>query len=288
MSDSQRASARRDFAELGKILDSIKHSFDREFENRSPPRSAFTFLMKIEEIRYKYRALFSGSAAIPMRLIFIKKLRDDFQSASRHILDKYKDLTIIPLEKVRPHTSLPTPSIWARTPRDGMSLEVAIRNFDFIVSRHITDINDSDLKSLAIELNRNAPPQILAPVQFEIFDEKLRIARTPNASPLLSTENIAALRQHIISKHSELLMLLLNSNMDRKIVSQFEVLGNAINKENNIIIVGLENITTMSYLAACDTDELSSIQTATIFNHLEQISMYISQFSEWSQFQSNY
>jgi hypothetical protein len=163
------------------------------------------------------------------------------------------------------------------------SLQAALREAPF---RTEGDPDDDTLPPDIEAVRRAIPNQRVAPAQFEISGSVLRV-RAQSRSPKKDTELIAGLSlEALLQQGAEIQNLLEAGNVDRRLARKVGELNEALKSKENIIKLGLQNITCSS-MAKALSKELPDAVSAQIEGFCTGLGMYIAQFEEWQTFVQN-
>jgi hypothetical protein len=149
------------------------------------------------------------------------------------------------------------------------------------------DLNDTSApssKEAVAHLKRIVPKeQSVAPVQFDILDNRLIITSQPGRYLEEDKASIAAARQELADKGRGVIEQLERSNCDRRLLETFQDLQNKLGTESDVIRLGLSNI---ACELMCDRFEceLPQAVSAMIKAHTFGLNMYVAQFPEWQRF----
>jgi len=133
------------------------------------------------------------------------------------------------------------------------------------------------------KLRTIVPTQKIAPVQFDIVNDRLVIAHRPS-EPRSEGANIVPLaKADLIKRGNEVIDQLKRSNCDPRLLAQFDALQKAVEDGNNIIEVGLTNIV-CTMIGKGYENELPAAVFGLMQAHTVGVQMYVSQFPDWVTF----
>lgn len=163
------------------------------------------------------------------------------------------------------------------------SLEGGIKYYDELP---LPSVSPSQRKRAVDQLKRIVPDQKIAPIQFDIVDGKLSVAKQTsevNSETRLPADSAQA---DLVARGSLIIQELVRSNCDRRLLEQFSDLQERLNSRDNIIQLGLANIAS-GLVAKSYDDELPAAVSAMIQAQNIGISMYVAQFPDWVKFSEN-
>lgn len=137
-----------------------------------------------------------------------------------------------------------------------------------------------------VALRTVVPAQKLAPIQFDIVGNQLRIARPVNSYNEEDANNIALSKEEIVSSGHRIVEELKRSNCDRRLLDTIIQLNERILQDDNIIAVGILNINCQMMCSSFD-EELPSALKGMLQGQHVAVNMYVAQFSEWQRFSDN-
>lgn len=188
--------------------------------------------------------------------------------------------------------------------RDRGARQVATR-----VDVHLGGLRDSNLQGvvdaseLVHELRRNLmralsgpgdlddvrpllPEQKVAPVRFDIRDERIVIAEEEADPGDRDRLNASVAREELIRSGEELLASLRQSNCDRRVVVVVEYLQSQLVSNENIVRVAMANLRA-EHLVPAYEDELATPVAMAWRSHCRAVAMYAAQFPDWQRFVEN-
>jgi hypothetical protein len=133
------------------------------------------------------------------------------------------------------------------------------------------------------DLNRIVPRQQLAPVQFDIADGKIVVARRPPKLAPGDQVSVSAALEHIKGSGEQLIENLAKSNCDRRLIDSVKELQTQIINNANVIKVGMTNLS-CGIMCAQFRSELPDAISAMFYAYNSSISLYVAQFPEWEEF----
>ncbi|MCZ8276718.1 MAG: hypothetical protein O9313_00125 [Acetobacteraceae bacterium] len=141
----------------------------------------------------------------------------------------------------------------------------------------------SDLIDLA-RLKSILPTQKIAPLQFEIVQDKLRIL--PRSSKPEEVSSISAAKVEILEMGGQIVLELERSNCDRRLLDAIKKTQAQINSEENIVRIAISGIY-CGNLAKAFQPELAGAVDVMLSTYSMTIGMYAAQFPEWRNFLEN-
>ncbi|WP_294192285.1 hypothetical protein [uncultured Sphingomonas sp.] len=136
------------------------------------------------------------------------------------------------------------------------------------------------------DIKRIVPRQQVAPVQFNIIDNRIAVAsQTPKSRPE-DQSNIAAAFEHIKGSGEALLKTLSQSNCHPKLYESVAELHEQVSSGANVVKVGLTNMA-CGVMGAQFKEELPDAVTGMLHAYNASISLYVAQFPDWEQFTQN-
>jgi len=164
-----------------------------------------------------------------------------------------------------------------------ISIYNAIRIFaDYLQSDNVTRPITQQALSLK-DLNRIVPKQQVAPVQFDIVNDKIVISKSAPKKLEADRENITSAFEHIVGSGKELIESLKHSNCDRRLLESVQQLQSQLVDDGNIVKIGLTNMACGVMCTQFSSELPDAI--AGMFNAFStSISLYVAQFPEWEQF----
>ncbi len=147
--------------------------------------------------------------------------------------------------------------------------------------------SDDYLTTPVVEnLKKLIPAQKIAPVKFDILQGRLTIADS-FSTPLPGAAKLASdARSELVRRGGEILDQLRGSNCDPRLVSSFSELQSYMESSENIIQVGLANLT-FDGMRIAFSDELPDAVGAMLYSHSLGINMLLAQYPEWVDFSDN-
>lgn len=133
------------------------------------------------------------------------------------------------------------------------------------------------------DLDRIVPRQQVAPVQFDVVDDRIVIANRAPRTLDADRANIESALEHIKGSGDQLINNLENSNCDRRLLESVKELQSQLFSEGNIIKIGLTNMA-CGVMGAEFQSELPDAIVAMFNSYSASVSLYVAQFPEWDQF----
>ncbi|WP_155911943.1 hypothetical protein [Methylobacterium sp. 77] len=153
-------------------------------------------------------------------------------------------------------------------------------------------VKDSQLSSRELSkasisnLKRIVPQQKIAPIQFKIENNKIAIDRKPSVANKRDTSNIDAAKQKIAKDGNDIIEKLKQSNCDKRLIENLEILQNSILANENAVQIGMNNIS-FGVMSAVYKNELPDALNANLQAHSLNVNMFIAQFPDWARFSEN-
>jgi hypothetical protein len=141
------------------------------------------------------------------------------------------------------------------------------------------DVSNQDLGDLINVI----PRQQVAPVQFEIVNNRISILRKSPRTLAEDRKNISAALEQIQGSGKTLIENLEKSNCDRRLLESVIELQSQLINEGNIVKIGLTNL---ACGVMCDkfSSELPDAIAAMFGSYNSSVSLYVAQFPEWEHF----
>lgn len=133
------------------------------------------------------------------------------------------------------------------------------------------------------DIENIVPRQQVAPVQFDIVDGRIVVARRLPKTIEVDRANIRSALEHIIGSGERLINSLANSNCDRRLFESVTELHSQLESDENIVKIGLMNMA-CSVMGAQFQAELPDAIAGMFYAYNASISLYVAQFPEWEQF----
>jgi hypothetical protein len=136
------------------------------------------------------------------------------------------------------------------------------------------------------ELRRVVPEQKIAPVQFFFRDNRIAVLKSKSRPEEEDSDNVVAAKGQLQAAGEKILEELARSNCDKRLIESVKFLQGQLSEDNNIVQLGLSNITCEAMCHAFQT-ELPDAVTAMLTAHTRGVELYIGQFPEWHRFVEN-
>jgi hypothetical protein len=151
-----------------------------------------------------------------------------------------------------------------------------------------TDEGPDDEKPVADldSVRRAIPMQRVAPAQFEISGGILKLRAQPRQPKKDSAGVAGQSLEALLSQGADIQKSLESGNFDRRLAEKVRELNDSLKSKENIIKLGLQNITCSS-MAIALAEELSGTVSAQIEGFCAGLAMYVAQFEEWQTFVQN-
>jgi hypothetical protein len=287
-----------DFSEMRRdisiFLSSLRQSIDRPFRGRPPTaeveRERFMrTMMLVEEARirfnmytrYREEPTVDEWVAVRSDLLAFTKA---FQHADTIDPDVYDRRFIVGpiMSRDRDNPSLFMQRLMPDR-KNGISVAEALIAF----RAHLEDarfaFSPVQGDFLFGDLERIVPRQQVAPVQFDVQDDRIVVtSRSPRRADA-DKDNIKSALEHIKGSGEQLVNNLENSNCDKRLLESVKELQSQLNSDGNIVKIGLTNMA-CGIMSAQFQGELPDAIVAMFNAYSASISLYVSQFPEWDQF----
>lgn len=135
-------------------------------------------------------------------------------------------------------------------------------------------------------LKRIVPEQKLAPVQFDISNNKVVIRNKSSSSLEDDKSNISSARESIVKNGESIIDSLRSSNCDKRLLESVQSLHDQIIKNSNAVQIGISNIA-CGMVSDQFQGELPDALVGMLKAHTISIGMYVAQFPDWSRFSEN-
>lgn len=135
-------------------------------------------------------------------------------------------------------------------------------------------------------IRKMLPPQKIAPVQFDIDNGKIVILRSNNKINEEDAKGIVLGKEAILKQGANLIEMLAKSNCDKRIIEGLENLNRQIANEENIVMIGLSNLT-CEMIRGSSEGEMSDVVNSMYQAHTRGVDMYLSQYPDWNRFLEN-
>jgi hypothetical protein len=135
-------------------------------------------------------------------------------------------------------------------------------------------------------LRQILPAQKIAPLQFQVHEERLVLLQQLAGYDRRDHANIEAARKDLQKAGAKILDELSNSNCDKRLIESVEQLQAELADGPNIIALGLSNLR-CEMMAAAFEEELPDAVFAMLGAHSRSVDLFASQFPEWNRFIEN-
>jgi hypothetical protein len=136
------------------------------------------------------------------------------------------------------------------------------------------------------ELRRVVPDQKIAPVQFQIRNERLALLHQKSRADDEDCHNVEVAKQELESAGKRILNELERSNCDKRLIDSVRRLQEQLKADSNIVTIGLSNLTCEAMCHAFE-HELPDAVGAMLRAHTRGVELYVGQFPEWHRFVEN-
>ena len=143
----------------------------------------------------------------------------------------------------------------------------------------------SDLIDIA-HLKSILPTQKIAPLQFEIVQDKLRILSRSSKPEEAAASPVSAAKTQILGLGDQIILELERSNCDRRLLEAINKTQAEILSEKNIVGIAISGIY-CGNLAKAFQPELAGAVDVMLSTYSMTIGMYAAQFPEWRSFLEN-
>ncbi|HEX8166662.1 MAG TPA: hypothetical protein VF601_12850 [Beijerinckiaceae bacterium] len=123
-------------------------------------------------------------------------------------------------------------------------------------------------------------------MQFEFERGRLIVLHQSSFSKSQDKNNILSAKEELLKKGAEILSALRASNCDNRLLQTVEYLQKQLNKETNIITIGLSNIG-CAVMSDMYQHELPDALNGMLRAHTVGVEMYVAQFPDWARFVEN-
>lgn len=160
--------------------------------------------------------------------------------------------------------------------------EALIRFHDYLLRLDVT--SPPIQESIAFnELNKIVPKQQVAPVQFDIKQNRIVVSQQPPQRNEADKSNIDSAIEHLHGSGDRLIEQLELSNCDRRLLDSVKELQSSLINNENIVKIGLANIA-CGVMSSQFQKELPDAIIGMFSSYNSSISLYVAQFPEWEQF----
>ncbi len=143
--------------------------------------------------------------------------------------------------------------------------------------------NISSINPDSVVLRRTIPRQKIAPVMFDIARSRIVVTYRQSKTTSEDVDNINLARDALVQRGGIILDSLKKTNCDQRIIDSIKELQSVLAETNNIIRLGLINISAGNICRAA-SHELPDAIIGAIEGHISGVNMYISQFEDWRRF----
>lgn len=148
------------------------------------------------------------------------------------------------------------------------------------LGRDAADVNESNLNRLTHVVPKN---QAIAPVQFDIVDNRLVLIPQPAMVGPGDKANVEAAREELLARSEQIIEQLSSSNCDQRLLENVKDLQGKLTKGGDIIRLGLASIG-CSIMTEQFRPELPDAVYAMLKAQTVGVGMYVGQFPEWQRF----
>lgn len=275
------------------FLVSLRHSIDRPFRGKAPKsdgeRERFMqTMMLIEEARIRFNT-YTRYREEPTSTEWAEA-RDELMSFVNAFVDSDgvdtsvydRRFGIMPLSS-RDRES-PTQFVQMFIDRENpMTVSEALVRFRSYLETSEIELPNSQGALKFGDLERIVPRQQVAPVQFDIVDNRIIVSELEPKTDEADRNNIQSALEHICGSGDNLLKNLENSNCDRRLLESVKELHSQLTSNGNIVKIGLTNMA-CGVMGAQFKDELPDAISGMLNAYNSSISLYVAQFPDWDQF----
>lgn len=280
-------------SEINRALNSIRSSFDSQLPSArisemelEDSRRAY---LRFEEVRYafKYRANARDGRNEPEGIL--KDLQYELDRlisdpGFRRTADRlfYRPLALSrSSERYRLH-----PGLYEPRSRLSKAIEFLIESLDqpaiFFEQKYLWD-DDSEITA-AQKIKKIVPKnQGVAPVKFDVQDQKLIIVPQAHQSLVEDAANIRAAKEELTQAGEKILEELERSNCDKRLLENFRDLQSKLGSDVDVIRLGLANIG-CEIMCNSFQNELPDAVSSMLKAQTLGINMFVGQFPEWHSF----
>ncbi|NKM55859.1 hypothetical protein GFL21_15210 [Rhizobium anhuiense] len=130
------------------------------------------------------------------------------------------------------------------------------------------------------------PLQKVAPVQFQIDQDRLKVEHHYSKSHPADQNNVTAARDALLDQGNRILESLRTSNCDPRLLDALKQLHSNLHDMQDVVRLGIQNIACEELRLGFEP-ELPTALAALIKGHTTAIGLYVAQFPEWQQFADN-
>ncbi|PVB63431.1 hypothetical protein [Labrenzia sp. 011] len=275
------------------FMASLRHTIERPFRGRAPKaeeqRERYTrTIMMVEEARIRFNT-YTRYREEPTRGEWASA-RDELLSFVNAFV--HSDV-VDPAVYDRPFVLRPmishdrdNPSAFMQMFMDGenrVAVSDALIRFREYVEGSGAGLAETQGSLTLDDLDRIVPRQQVAPVQFDIVEDRIVVASRAPKTAEADRANIQSALEHIRGSGEQLLNNLANSNCDRRLLESVSELHSQLISEGNVVKIGLTNMA-CGVMGAQFQEELPDAIAGMLNAYNASISLYVAQFPEWEQF----
>lgn len=262
-------------------------------------RSSIDLQLRISRLRYdplfveSTKRVLLSLEGLRLDLNFARRAREEqpleillkTQDQLRDLLNDREFLTTVRGVRFRP----PPPGRERITP-DLNNPELSVVDAAAIILNRIDGILDQgssrERAPGAVALRRVIPDQKLAPAMFDIVSGKIVVVKQPAKTTPEDEDNVARARDTLSARGKSIIDALEKSNCDRRIVEGMRELQVELERQDNIIELGLMNMA-LERVCKGAAAELPESLLGAIEGQTAGIGMYVAQFPAWQRFSEN-
>lgn len=273
------------------ILTSVRHSIDRDiryYRSQAERETMFRLLMMVEEARIRfttymrYKTDLSPNDWESIRSELITAIKNIGESQELESIGPRRSFRLLLAPRTADTSSLFMKAIRDKQGRPSSIAEALSMLQNFLETVQIDTPPAQGLLSLET-LNRIVPDQQVAPVQFEIVNNRITIVDRPPERHPSDRSNIESALSHIVGSGEKLISNLENSNCDKRLLASVKELQSQLTADKNIIKIGLTNIACAA-MGLQFRSELPDAVSAMFSSFSTSITLYVAQFPEWEKF----
>jgi hypothetical protein len=259
------------------VLESIRRSLEKAYaaEYRRAGQNAAVIkqiMMALEAARISFNAITSEDGSL-MLSRELRKIRENPRHATLLEDCRFQPLAGAKREFDERFTRL-------------MSIGRAFTLLEELLLESVQSLPPGPLFETAPTLRQIVPDQKIAPVQFQISDNRLVISHRKSLSREADDANIEAAKAEVLRNGDKIISELLLSNCDRRLLASMQELQAQFQGEVDAIKIGLMNIGCEVMCNSYDA-ELPTAVASMLRAHTHSVQMFVGQFPEWARFVEN-
>src|SRR5262249_7234449 len=160
---------------------------------------------------------------------------------------------------------------------DGLNAYDAIRAAIGELAEFTSPPGTSTYQRELFELRSILPAQKIAPVQFEIRNERLALRKSKSSSKGEDFENIRAAKSELQRNGEKIIKELQQSNCDRRLLDNVQYLQSQLLDDIDAIKIGLTNLN-CGFMCNAFEHELPSAVSSMLKAHVQGVQLFVGQF----------